>query len=42
MTPSLLALLLIVAFVLHDGEETLVMQRWQKGIVPTLCADSRD
>ena len=30
MTPSLLALLLIVAFVLHDGEETLVMQRWQQ------------
>ena len=30
MTPSLLALLLIVAFVLHDGEEALVMQRWQQ------------
>ena len=30
MTPSLLALLLIVAFVLHDGEETLMMQRWQQ------------
>ncbi len=29
MTPTLLALLLLGAFVLHDGEETLMMQRWQ-------------
>ena len=30
MTPTQLTLLLIVAFVLHDGEETLVIEHWQR------------